>query len=45
MSNMHSPPQPGEVLWELHLKDSGISLLRKFNESSIAPKSEVGSWR
>ena len=26
MSNMHSPPQPGEVLWELHLKDSGISI-------------------
>lgn len=23
---MHNPPQPGEVLWELHLKDTGISV-------------------
>ncbi len=26
MSSMHKPPHPGEVLWELHLKDSGISI-------------------
>ena len=26
MSSMHNPPHPGEVLWELHLKDSGISI-------------------
>ena len=26
MSSMHKPPHPGEVLWELNLKDSGISI-------------------
>ena len=26
MSSMHKPPHPGEVLWELSLKDSGISI-------------------
>ena len=23
---MHKPPHPGEVLWELHLKETGISV-------------------
>ena len=23
---MHNPPHPGEVLWELHLKETGISV-------------------
>ena len=26
MSDMYNPPHPGEVLWELHLNDSGISI-------------------
>lgn len=26
MSTMHNPPHPGEVLWELHLKETGISV-------------------
>ena len=26
MSSMRNPPHPGEVLWELHLKESGISI-------------------
>ncbi len=26
MGSMHNPPHPGEVLWEMHLKDSGISI-------------------
>ena len=26
MSGMRNPPHPGDVLWELHLKESGISI-------------------
>ncbi len=26
MSSMRNPPHPGEVLWELHMKESGISV-------------------
>ena len=26
MSAMHNPPHPGSVLWELHLKETGISV-------------------
>ena len=26
MATMHNPPHPGEVLWELHLKETGISV-------------------
>ena len=26
MSTMHNPPHPGEVLWELRLKETGISV-------------------
>ena len=26
MSTMHNPPHPGEVLWELHLRETGISV-------------------
>ena len=26
MNSIRNPPHPGEVLWELHLKDSGISI-------------------
>ena len=26
VSSMRNPPHPGKVLWDLHLKDSGISV-------------------